>query len=165
MQQHLAKLSRYHRWATEKLFESVSLLSDEQYYQKAGLFFGSVHGTLNHLLLVDQLWQSRIEGIPYPVTDLSHEIEADAKTLEAALLAQCDSWFKICASVTDRRLGQEVEFRNLAGQKSELNLDDLLIHVFNHGSHHRGQISAALVEFGVPVPEMDYYYFILASRR
>ncbi|SJZ44375.1 Uncharacterized damage-inducible protein DinB (forms a four-helix bundle) [Oceanospirillum multiglobuliferum] len=165
MQQHLAKLSRYHRWATEKLFESVSLLSDEQYRQDAGLFFGSVHGTLNHLLLVDQLWHARIEGIPYPVTDLSHEIESNAKALETALLAQCNTWFQTCATVTERRLSKAIEYRNIAGQKAEINLDDLLIHVFNHGTHHRGQISAVLVEHGVPVPEMDYYYFVLASRR
>jgi uncharacterized damage-inducible protein DinB len=160
MQQHLAKLSRYHRWATEKLFDSVALLTEEQYRKESGLFFGSVHGTLNHLLLVDQLWLSRIDGQPYPVNDLSHEIETEAKSLETALLNQCDLWFKTCAAMTDRRLTQMVKYRNTAGEPSRIKADDLLMHVFNHGTHHRGQISAVLVEFGVPVPEMDYYYFV-----
>lgn len=160
MQQYLAKLSRYHRWATEKLFDSVALLSEEQYRSQKGLFFGSVHGTLNHLLLVDQLWLSRIEGQPYPITDLSHEIETDAKMLETALLNQCDLWFRTCAAMTDRRLAQNIKFRNVAGEADRMNTADLLMHVFNHGTHHRGQISAVLVEFGVPVPEMDYYYFV-----
>ena len=160
MQQHLAKLSRYHRWATEKLFESVSLLTEEQYRQPTDLFFGSVHGTLNHLLLVDQLWYARLEGVPYTVNNLSHEIEQDAKALETALLGQCDNWFKTCAALTERRLAQDITFRNLSDEPCKLNTGDLMIHVFNHGTHHRGQISAALVAFGVPVPEMDYYYFV-----
>ena len=160
MQQCLAKLSRYHCWATEKLFDSVALLSEEQYRSNEGLFFGSVHGTLNHLLLVDQLWLSRINGEPYPVSDLSHEIETDAKMLEAALLNQCDLWFRTCAAMTERRLAQDIKFRNLAGEEGRINAADLLIHVFNHGTHHRGQISAVLAELGVSVPEMDYYYFV-----
>lgn len=160
MQQYLAKLSRYHRWATEKLFDSVALLSEEQYRSNQGLFFSSVHGTLNHLLLVDQLWLSRIEGQPYPVNDLSHEIETDAKALETALLNQCDLWFRTCAALTDRRLAQDIKYRNTAGEPDRINTADLLMHVFNHGTHHRGQISAVLVEFGVPVPEMDYCYFV-----
>ncbi|MBB1485463.1 DinB family protein [Oceanospirillum sediminis] len=160
MQQYLSKLSRYHRWATEKLFESVDLLSEDQYREDAGLYFGSIHNTLNHLLLVDQLWLARIQGVPYPVTDLGHEIETDLKALETALLNQCDLWFRECATLTDRRLEQVIKYRNMSGDPARIKNGDLLIHVFNHGTHHRGQISSALAKAGVPVPAMDYFYFV-----
>lgn len=159
MQQYLSRLSRYHRWATEKLFESVDLLSDEQYRQKSGLYFGSIHNTLNHMLLVDQLWHARIQEVPYPVTDLSHELEQNPKVLETSLLNQCDIWFRECAAITDRRLEKDIRYRDIEGKPARIKTADLLVHVFNHGTHHRGQISASLVSFGVPVPEMDYLYF------
>ena len=59
----IAQMARYHKWATERLLASVGALPDELYRQSCGLFFGSIHGTLNHLLLTDsEIWYPRFSG-------------------------------------------------------------------------------------------------------
>src|SRR5690606_17438558 len=55
-------LARYHRWAYGRLYERIDELGDADYHADRGLFFRSIHGSLNHLLLVDRLWLQRLEG-------------------------------------------------------------------------------------------------------
>src|SRR3954470_2907738 len=65
-----AQYARYNRLANEVLFDACSRLPDADYRRDLGAFFGSVHGTLNHLLLGDTIWMTRFEGSAHPSTDL-----------------------------------------------------------------------------------------------
>jgi len=62
MHDHFTQFARYNGWANRLLYTATAQLSDEQYRQDVGLFFTSVHGTLNHLLVADAIWMKRLTG-------------------------------------------------------------------------------------------------------
>ncbi len=157
-------LSAYHRWAFERLYNQVDRLSDGQYHQDRGMFFQSVHGTLNHILLVERLWHGRFVGKPYAVDGLDQELEVERTRLRDALFEQCDTWDDYIASLSETDITGILKYQNLQGRELEMPLVYLLGHVFNHATHHRGQISVALTQAGLEAPEMDLPYHLLARQ-
>lgn len=160
---HFLTLARYHRWATLHLYEGhVDALSDEAYRRPAGLFFGSIHGTLNHLLVgTDLVWLPRFSrGVSPQDVQLSDEVEPDRARLRERLLASADRWIALVEGIAPGRYGESIHYRTLRGQDVALPFAATLAHVFNHGTHHRGQITAALTAMGQPCPELDLVYFL-----
>jgi uncharacterized damage-inducible protein DinB/GNAT superfamily N-acetyltransferase len=156
LREHLQTLARYHRWATARLLAAVDGLPEADYRRDAGLFFGSVHGTLNHLLVADaQVWQARFAEAASPTVALDAEIEADRAALSRRLLAAAAAWLHLLDGWPEPRLSGTLEYRRLGGEAVALPFAATLAHVFNHGTHHRGQISAALTAFGQPGPALD----------
>ena len=92
MKNHLCTLADYHVWAFEMLYGALVSMRGEQYEADAGLFFRSVHGTLNHLLLADRVWFGRFTGEPYKVSRLDAELESDRAELEQAIYRQASVW-------------------------------------------------------------------------
>jgi uncharacterized damage-inducible protein DinB len=162
MKQHLEILAAYHAWAFGVLYAALRSLDDAAYRADCGLFFRSIHRTLNHLLLADRVWFGRVVGEPYVVPGLDHEIETDRQRLERAIHEAAARWSVWLAARDASELEAVLAYVNFAGARFEQPLGLLLLHVFNHGTHHRGQISAAVSRLGLTVPEMD---LILYLRR
>jgi uncharacterized damage-inducible protein DinB len=156
MKSYFMMLARYNGWATRKLFEHIDALSDDEYRHDAGLFFKSVHGTLNHLLVGEQLiWLPRFaEGIS-PQRALNEEVETDRARLRERLLAGPARWIPIIDALDDTRLAGRLDYTTTKGIAASLPFAATLGHVFNHGTHHRGQISAAITAMGHACPEID----------
>ena len=147
----------YHAWATQRLLnEHVCLLTDADYYRSAGLFFGSVHGTLNHLLVAETIWQARFIQGKSLVMPLSAELEADRGKLTGALSAASLRWadWLDCNDLTEQ--DAMLHYNRTDGQATSLPYAQTLGHVFNHATHHRGQITAALTAMGCASPELDW---------
>jgi uncharacterized damage-inducible protein DinB len=161
LRDHCITMHRYHRWAFGRLYQTVHALSDEDYRRDVGLFFGSVHRTLNHLLLVDRVWRGRVDGAPRSYTSLDQELEVDRAALEQAIYAECDAWLAFLEGVPRARFDSMQAFRSLAGKELEMPFATLVLHATNHGTHHRGQISAALTQFGLQAPAMDLLYHVV----
>jgi uncharacterized damage-inducible protein DinB/GNAT superfamily N-acetyltransferase len=153
---HLRTLARYNLWATRELFKQVDPLSESDYRRDLGLFFKSVHGTLNHLLLAEhEIWYRRFaEGVS-PVTALDREVEPEREVLRERLVEAALAWLPLIEVWSEARLLGSLEYRRVDGQPAVLPFAAALAHVFNHGTHHRGQISAALTMLGRPAPELD----------
>lgn len=154
-------LSRYHRWAYGRLYDEVDRLPEGQYFASRKLFFDSIHGTLNHLLLVERLWMGRLTGNPVEFNGLDDELIKAAVPLRDAIFEQCDAWDDYIERLDASALEQDVEYRNTRGDVLAFPLGLLLAHVFNHATHHRGQISAALTQSGLPAPVMDIPYYLM----
>lgn len=161
LHQHLRLMARYHAWAFDRLYDEVDTLDEESYRRDVGLFFRSVHGTLNHLLLVEHLWQARLRGTVFPVSGLDQELEPDRAQLKTRLLAFAAGWRPFVDALTPAQIAGDLEYRNTAGQPFTLPYASLVLHVFNHATHHRGQISTALTQHGAKAPVMDLPYFLL----
>jgi len=163
---HLATLARYGLWATRRLAERVAALPEADYRRDVGLFFGSVHGTLNHLLVAEHhLWFPRFAEGRSPRLRLDDELEHDRARLAERLEAGARRWPGFVAAVEDGRLGGTLAYVTTTGQPAELPFGATLAHVFNHGSHHRGQISAALTALGQPPPELDLVLMLQSEAR
>ena len=158
---HLLLLARYNQWATRKLYTHVDRLPDEAYRRDVGLFFKSIHGTLNHLLVGEHLlWFKRFAEGSSPMLQLNAEIEADRNSLRERLLEGALAWLPLMEVWPEERLSGMLNYRRTTGEDMRLPFAATLAHVFNHGTHHRGQISAALTALGQPAPEMDLVWML-----
>ena len=139
---------------------------DADYRRDAGLFFKSIHGTLNHLLVAEHLlWQRRFaEGVS-PKLALDEEAEPDRARLAARLLEGAARWQPLLESWPAARFEGTLDYTNTRGEDVALPFALTLAHVFNHGTHHRGQISAALTQLGQPGSELDMVYMLQAEAR
>jgi uncharacterized damage-inducible protein DinB len=153
---HFTLLARYHAWATRVLLEQIDALPEADYRRDCGLFFLSVHGTLNHLLVAEHaLWFPRFaEGVSNAVA-LNTELEPDRARLRARLLDAAARWLPLIGSWDPARFDGHLDYTTTRGIALSLPFAPTLAHVFNHGTHHRGQLSAALTALGRPCPELD----------
>ena len=166
LREQLQMLARYNQWATQRLLDAVDGLDEVAYSRPVGLFFSSVHGTLNHLLLGEhELWARRFRHEQTPVISLAAEIEPDRARLKSRLLQGAAAWLPWLETVSEKQLVGKLEYRRANGETLSLPFAPLLAHVFNHGTHHRGQISAALTAMGLPCPEMDLVYMLLQETN
>jgi len=158
---YFTRLARYHVWATRRLLsDNLAQLSDDEWHRDCGLFFRSVHRTVNHLLLTDNIWCGRFaEGV-----SLRAPLDAELHTDRAALVADLDAavqrWPRWLPTVTDERYDGELTYTRNNGEEVRVPFAPALGHVFNHATHHRGQISAALTGLGHRAPELDWIYLL-----
>ncbi|WP_199748498.1 DinB family protein [Candidimonas sp. SYP-B2681] len=157
---HLYMLAGYHHWANVLLLKEVASVSDDDYFSSVGLYFGSIHGTLNHMLLGDRSWHGRFVNKPEAFLSLAQEVEADRHALAGQIIDRQNVWHTLIDSTSDQVMAGELQYRTTANEPATTPWIGTLIHVFNHASHHRGQISAALTGLGYNSPEMDLIYFL-----
>lgn len=156
---YFKKLAGHHVWATGLLLDKhLSHLNDDEWRRDSGLVFGSVHGTLNHLLVADTVWWSRFAGQPSQPIALDAELHADRSELVQALGHAVARWAPWIDTLGPPRFDSELAYTRVNGEAMRLPFAPTLGHVFNHGTHHRGQISAALTAMGKPAPELDWVY-------
>jgi uncharacterized damage-inducible protein DinB len=162
---HFKGQARYHVWATHRLLEAVARVSDDEYRRDVGLFFKSIHGTLNHLLVAEHmLWYPRFAKGTSPVLALDAEIEPHRERLAQALNGGSANWSQLIASWSAERFDSHLEHQTSKGEPMSLPFAATLAHVFNHATHHRGQITAALTALGQPCPELDMVYFLQTEQ-
>lgn len=165
LKQHFSTLTQYHSWAFQRLYEYLESVSEQDYRRECGLFFKSIHGTLNHSLLADKVWYGRCINQPFSVSGLDEELCSDRKQLENEIKNQSAKWSDFLIEIDADKLGNIIEYRTTEGSVKSLQMTNILSHIVNHGTHHRGQVSAAITQFGYSAPEIDLPYFIAAQNQ
>lgn len=161
---HFTQLARYNVWATARVLDAVRALPEEAYRRDVGLFFKSIHGTLNHLLVAEHLlWFPRFAEGTSPKLALDAEVETDRARLAARLLEGAARWQPLIESWSAQRFEGTLDYINYKGVSFLLPFTATLTHVFNHGTHHRGQITTILTALGQPAPELDLVYMLQAE--
>lgn len=151
----LGALARYNRWMNDKLYALAATLSDETRKRDLGAFFASIHGTFNHLLLADRVWLARFTGVTVPdgfmgpggIRSLDQELYGDFEELRRERARTDDDLSAWVAGLTDEKLAAPLVFLR-RGQKQEAPLWWSVAHLFNHQTHHRGQITTLLTQQG-----------------
>lgn len=162
----LQLLARYNIWATTKLSESLANVTDADFYRDSGLFFQSIFGTLNHLLLGEhELWFSRFAKGYSPTLQLNSIVEQDRHILIQTLQEKALNWITFLNDLDPQDLAGNLNYQTSTGQPKSLPYAATLVHVFNHGTHHRGQISAALTAMGYACPELDLVYMLVEEQQ
>ena len=162
----LQLLARYNIWATTKLSQSLANVTDADFYRDCGLFFQSIFGTLNHLLLGEhELWFSRFAKGYSPTLQLNSIVEQDRHILIQTLQENALNWITFLNDLDPQDLAGNLNYQTSTGQPKSLPYAATLVHVFNHGTHHRGQISAALTAMGYACPELDLVYMLVEEQQ
>jgi uncharacterized damage-inducible protein DinB len=162
----LRLLADYNAWMNKQIYSAAAQISDADRKADRGAFFCSVDGTLNHLLLVDRIWTARVhQAMPqYPAlatatppvfSSLADEQYADFPLLRQErrrIDAMIIDWV---SEIVDADLDRAVPYATSKGVPRSFPLGVVVHHLFNHQSHHRGQVTAMLAQAGISYGETD----------
>jgi uncharacterized damage-inducible protein DinB len=155
MQNHCQLLARYNRRANEQLYEKCAQLDDDEYRKPRAGSFGSIHALLNHILLGDLIWMSRFEGGGETTPPLNTVLYDDFPALRAARAtedARIETFFShLDPAFFDRSL----HYVNSQGREMTMPTLAAVPHLFNHQTHHRGQVHVMLSQTPVAPPALD----------
>jgi uncharacterized damage-inducible protein DinB len=158
---HLPLMARFNAWVNERLYNSVAELPEAAYREDRGAFFGSVHHTLNHILVVDRLWTGRIEGSDRGVRALDQILYDDFESLRAARREEDRRLIALVDGLDEARLAAPVRYTRIIGEgEEEVRCGHILITLYNHQTHHRGQVHALLTQNGIVPPPLDVVFFL-----
>jgi uncharacterized damage-inducible protein DinB len=149
---HYEQFARYNAWANRRVYDEAARLPDTARRRDIGLFFHSLHGTLNHLLVGDRVWLRRLTGEGPEPERLNQILFEDFSELRAAREQEDARILRFVGSLGEADFDAPFEYRTLAGKAYTQRRTDTLAHFFNHQTHHRGQMHAALTILGVPEP-------------
>lgn len=145
-------MARYNAWANTRLYAAARALPDEAYRRHVGAFFGSLHGTLNHLMVADRIWMHRLTGTGDLPTRLNAIVHEDLPGLWAARQAEDERIIRYVSHIGDDTLAKTLDYATTTGVPQQSRIGDILAHLFNHQTHHRGQAHTILSLLGVAEP-------------
>ena len=161
----VAMMAAYNTEMNQRIYAAAGRLSDAERKQDRGAFWHSIHGTLNHLLWGDRAWMARFAAWPTPAQPLaqSYSIEDDFASLAAAR-AEADAGIAAWAVAMDPAwlAGEQTWYSHAAQRDLTHPRARLVTHLFNHQTHHRGQVHALLTAAGEQTGDTDLP-FVLAS--
>ncbi|MEM6902764.1 MAG: DinB family protein [Pseudomonadota bacterium] len=156
----IQRMAAYSRWANEKLITAVAPLSDQQFRQDMGHFFGSLHHTMNHLIVGDRIWLARFQSEEVPDYTLDQILYEDRDALIHARRVQDERTIQHAHQQTKQTLAETIEYKTVAGDTCRHPLGAIMQGSFNHGTHHRGQMHSMLNQLGAEPPPMDLIFFM-----
>jgi uncharacterized damage-inducible protein DinB len=137
------QLAAYNRWANARLYSAALDLSNQVSSSHRRLV-RSLHGTLNHLLLTDRLWLRRPTGEGEHPNRLDAILYEDRAELTRARIAEDDRLIAVVERYDEAALASLHSYKTTSGMPQSQVLSDILLHLFNHQTHHRGQAHACL---------------------
>lgn len=153
-------LTRYNAWANHRLFDLLASLPAGEASAKRVTGFGSMVNTLNHAYVVDLIWKGHLENKPHGFTSRISEVEP---TLQELCKAQTDidRWYIHYASLLTEQVHDEsVPFKFVDGGDGIMTRGEMLLHVVNHKTYHRGYVADLLYQIGSRPPVMDLPVFL-----
>ncbi len=142
-------MARYNAWMNEGLYALAEGMTADELRSDLGAFFGSILATLNHLLWADQVWMSRFTGRERPSVGIRERMYDDFGALRDARRAMDEEIRTWADAVTRAWLAETISWRS--GQDGGTRSRPawlLAVHLFNHQTHHRGQITAMMSGLG-----------------
>ena len=160
-------LAKYNQWMNNKVYDATATLTPDDFTEHRGAFFGSVSGTLNHILVADIIWLKRYARHPMDFPALAPVLALpDPASLNAVLHDEFDAlWqarqaldkviLEFADALSEEAIATPLAYHNTKGEPYTKQLGHLLMHLFNHQTHHRGQVTTLLNQYGADVGVTD----------
>lgn len=167
IQQHLKLMATYNEWMNTQVYDAASKLSTAELVADKGAYFGSIYGTLNHIVVADTIWLKRFATHPSSTATLAvmvalpmperldqvmfddlEGLKAHRQWLDSVII----NWV---AALTDEDLETVLSYHNTKGVPAIHSFSSLLFHFFNHQTHHRGQVTTLLSQAGLDIEVTD----------
>ena len=159
---YFATFARYNAWANRRLYAACEKLSTAEYLRGRPSAWGSIHGTLNHVLVSDRIWLARIEGRPVAGLRPDQILYADLIGLKIARIAEDDRLRNLVDGLVEAKLDDVLEYSDSEGRRRETPLRIVLGQLFNDHTHHRAQAHALLFQTAVAPPALGFDDFLRA---
>ena len=164
MKQLLLQYAQYNAWANKKLSETVGRLSHDQQHQQIPSSFDSIFKTMMHLLDVESIWWQRLklsEQIDWP----GRTFTGDINDLIQELLRNSSQWEYWVRNASDVALTHVFAYQNSKKEHFKQPVYEVLVHLFNHQSYHRGQLVTMLRQAGVEkIPATDFIVYCRTKK-
>jgi uncharacterized damage-inducible protein DinB len=148
----LQHLLEYHYWARDRMLDAVTPLTPEEYGRNLASSFPSIHATLVHTYSAEWAWHSRWEGRS-PTVLLPPEMFPDVASLRAAWVDLEARVHAFLASAGPEGPTRRFAYTLLSGAPGESTLHQMVQHVVNHATYHRGQVTTMLRQLGAAPPK------------
>lgn len=167
MQASLQKLAVYNQWINKSIYAASGKVNRDALSHNRGAYFGSIIGTLNHILVGDIFWFKRFANHPANYQSLEYFRSVKKPiSLDEILHAELSELSEVrehtdavivqfISELTDEVIASTLRYKNSKDQEFNKNMGDLLLHVFNHQTHHRGQVSTLLYQAGIDIGVTD----------
>jgi uncharacterized damage-inducible protein DinB len=157
---HFQMLARYNRVANERLYAACAPLDDAEYRKQRPGSFGSIHGLLNHILLGDRRWLGLFDSgqrVTPPLNQILYDDFASLRNARALEDARLELFF---SDLDAAFWGRSFEYTNNQGKDYVETAHVACTHLFNHQTHHRGQVHVMLSDAGAVPPSLDLHRII-----
>ena len=153
--QEARRLIRYSGWASSKVLKAALQLSADDLHLPTGISHGGIAGTLTHIYLADRVWVERITQAGKPVV-----WDASLSDAEAAWPAIQQAWEAWSDALVDGDLEKVVPYTSIAGSPAQNSAGEIVTHVVNHATLHRGQVVGMIRQLGVQPPVTDFIFYL-----
>lgn len=149
-------MARYHARANEAVYDACAQLTDDQRRKDMGAFFGSIHNSLNHIYVIDIVWHDRFVGTPDKGYETDTILHDEFEALRDAHKAHDEYILSWANGMTKDSIMQPLSWNRIDGTPMEVPHRVMVYaQLFNHGTHHRGQIHCLLTQLGQKGPVLD----------
>ena len=159
----LQSLARYKLWANVRVFSALTDLGTRELEAPQPIVFGSLIGTLHHTYAMDEVWRAHLLGQPHGHTT-RHPTDSPSLEVLRAMQEEIDTWY---VGYADELHGTSrddvVEFEFIGGGNGAMTREEIVLHVVNHGTYHRGHVSSMMYQFGISPPTTDLPVFLQDS--
>src|SRR5450432_3979937 len=157
---NIRMLTRYSSWANSLLYLALGEVPEAELTNPRQIVFGNLIRTLNHVYTIDLVWQAHLEGRAHGFTTRTPDVHTSLSDLRVAQAA-LDGWYIHYAEEMSDRSGEEVvDFTFIGGGEGSMTRCDILLHVVNHTTYHRGHIAAMMQQIPAPPPTTDLPVFL-----
>ena len=148
-------LANFNAWANMKIFVSCKKLDEREYKKDRKAFFTSIHGTLNHLLVIDKVYISRIEGKNHGMKKMNQILYEHIGRLEEARIKEDKRLIDLVNNLSEENIHKEITYESFESGDITYTINFILTTLFNHQTHHRGQVHNMLSQAGIIPPQID----------
>lgn len=160
----LATLALYKSWANVSVFATVLALPNSVVVEERPTRWQSIVHTLNHVHVIDEIFRAHLLGEPHGYRERNTEVPPPLQDLWKAV-QQTDRWYaEYACGLTAREATEAVDFQFVSGEAGRMTRGEILLHVVNHGTYHRGLVSDMLYQAGVELPANDLTVFLRDHR-
>jgi uncharacterized damage-inducible protein DinB len=157
---HVRTFVRYAAWANDVLYDSLREVPERELVAPRPSVFGNVMRTLNHVYVIDLIWQAHLEGRPHGFTARNTETHPPLAELHTAQ-KQLNEWYvRYADDIPAPACDEIVNFTFVGGGAGSMSRGDILLHVANHTTYHRGHITDMLMQIPFRPPATDLPVFL-----
>ena len=159
MKELLVKYAGYNIWANQKLMDCIRNLSDAKINREIVSSFPSISKTLLHMLDAESIWWQRLK-LSEQITRPGDTFKGNFEDLCKLSTQQSKVWEEWVAGATDTQLNHVFAYQNTKKEQFKQPVYEMLQHLFNHGTYHRGQLVTLLRQLNVDrIPPTDFIVF------
>lgn len=163
--QQLQTLTRYKAWANDLLYQTLSELPESELIAERQIIFGNILRALNHVYVMDVVWKAHLESGSHEFSTRNPATSPPFAELRDAQ-KDIDAWFvRYAQSLAESASGEIVNFTFIGGGTGSMSRGDILLHVVNHTTYHRGHIVGMIYQIPAQPPTTDLPVFLRDSAR